>query len=267
MLVDLEGCDHPAAGLGLEVDHAGKRLSRPGALGDQKPGQGMLARLLGGRREPHHIVGTPPEESVTVGNLGRPSVSVPVLSNASVDPGQPLDGCPTLDQNTPPRQACGRGQHGGGRGQDQGAGTGHHQHRQGGHQVELPGGRSLPPAPGHRPVGSEQNHESGHEHHREEEAGITIGRSFQRRLVLLSLAEEPDHLSQSRRRSDLLGPEFEAAELVDRPREDRVALPLVDGKPLAGQDRLVDGRPARRDDPIGGDAFARPDDHEIAHDQ
>ena len=54
----------------------------------------------------------------------------------------------------------------------------------------------------------------------------------------LGIGQEPDYLAERRLIAELVGPDLQPAELVDRAGEDRVALAFVDRKALAAQDRL-----------------------------
>ena len=81
----------------------------------------------------------------------------------------------------------------------------------------------------------------------------------------MSVRQQLDHFAERRRRANGLGPHFQASELIDGPRVDRVAFPLVDGHALARQDGLVDGRSTDDHDAVGRDLLTGTDDQHVAN--
>ena len=61
--------------------------------------------------------------------------------------------------------------------------------------------------------------------------------------MALSVGQQPDHLAQRGFVPQLVGPDLQAAELVDRAGKDGVALALVDRHAFAGEHGLIDGGP------------------------
>ena len=262
-------CDDPRAGLGLEVaDLEGREPSGRG-LGHDQAGERVLAGLLGGGGEAERRVGRPAVDRDQLAELGTAlGQGAGLVEGQDVDLREPLQGRAALDQDPPAGEPGRRRQDGGRGGQDQGAGAGHDEHGQGRHHVDRPRvGRAGGPPVEARGVGDREDDGRRDQDGGQEPPGVAVGRPLDRRAVLLGLGQEPDDPAEGGLGPDLVGPDDQAAEAVDRAREGRVALALVDGHRLAGQGRLVDGRPPLDDRAVGGDPLAGPDDDPVADDE
>ena len=191
-----------------------------------------------------------------------------LVEGDGIDLRQPLQRGAPLDQHAQPRQPCRRRQNGRGRRQHQTTGAGHDQHGQCGHDVDRRGRPFPEPAPRSPGVGRQEHQQGRRQHGGKEPPGEPIGRPFQGGLVSLGLGQELDHLAHGRLAANLLDPDFEPTELVDRPREDRVSGALVDRQALAREDGLIDGGPAPEHRSVGRDPLSRPDHQHVAgHDR
>ena len=88
--------------------------------------------------------------------------------------------------------------------------------------------------------------------------------ALRRRLLRLGFLNQRDQLGKRGLSSDLGDPHLEAAMLVERAGKKRIARLLVDGHRFAGDGGLVNAAGALDDHPVNRDAFARPDENEIA---
>ena len=245
------GRRRPVAASGVEPA-LGRRRRR-------RRGQRVLARRLGGRGQAEHVgLGPAAPSGTTLASSGRPRVSVPVLSKANVShsasrssAAPPLIRTPCrASQAMLARIAAGVART-----------RAHGQATTSTATVREP---DVGPAErGSRPASVSAGDDLDH---RQEVPRQAVGRPLERRLAPLGLGDQPEHLAERRLVADLLGPDLDHAELVDRPGVDRVARPLVDRQRLARQRRLIDGRPARDDRPVDGDPLAGPDDDEVADD-
>ena len=104
------------------------------------------------------------------------------------------------------------------------------------------------------------------EHRGDEVRGHRVGEPLDRRSRSLRLLDHPYDLEQRRFGPDPSRPEREAAHGVHGPGIDSRAQLLLHGDALAGQHALVDGRMARNDLAVDGDALARSDDNEVVAD-
>ena len=93
---------------------------------------------------------------------------------------------------------------------------------------------------------------------------IAVGEPLHGRLAGLRLGDQPRDLRERGVVADLRRAHDQPAAGVDARAGHLVAGLLLDGDALAGEQRLVDGRGARLDDPVGGDLLARADDEAVA---
>ena len=176
-----------------------------------------------------------PGAGTTATSAGRPSVSVPVLSKATVVTAcATSSACGVLDQDAVARRDAGAGHDRRRRGQAQRAGAGDHQHR---HRVDQ---RLLPVAAGRQP--SRRSVSSAiTEHHRHEHRADPVDEALDRRLGRLRRLDQPDDARQrglgaDRQRRARVSSAFG----VDRAAGHAVAGRLGHRQAFAGDQRLVD---------------------------
>ena len=111
---------------------------------------------------------------------------------------------------------------------------------------------------------ADERGERDRDHDRDEDRRDAVGQPLHRRLPRLRGLDEARDLGERRVRADLRRADDEPAVGVDRRAGDVGAGLDLDGQRLARQQRLVDGRRALHDDPVGRDLLARPHDEQVA---
>ena len=112
-----------------------------------------------------------------------------------------------------------------------------------------------------QPAGERQQRDADHDGH--EDGRHAVDEPLDRRLAGLRLGDEPRDLRERRVRADAGGADDEPPERVDRAAGDVVAGPDLDGHRLAGQHRLVDRGGAVDDDAVGGDLLTGTNDEQV----
>lgn len=96
---------------------------------------------------------------------------------------------------------------------------------------------------------------------------IKIGGPLKVGTITIRVGQKLDDAAQGRSCTELLGPHFEAAKLVERSGVDRIPFAFIDRHALTGQHGLIDGRPAARDRAVDADPLSRADNNPIAKHQ
>ena len=109
-----------------------------------------------------------------------------------------------------------------------------------------------------------QRRERQPDHDRDEDGRDAVDEPLDRRLARLRIRDETGDLRQGGVVTDLRRLDDEPARGVDRGAGDRRSLPHLDRHRLARQHRLVDGRGAGDDDPVGCDLLAGTHDETVA---
>ncbi len=188
-----------------------------------------------------------------------------LVEGEGVDLREPFERRASLDEDAATGEPGGRGEDSGGGGEHQGAGTGDDQDRERGHDVDDQRAARTRPAPERAGIGEQENERRGGQNGGQEEAGVAVGGAFERGFLFLGGGEQADDAAHRGFGADLSRTHLDAAKLVDGAGVNGVALALVDGEALAGEDGLIDGGAAGLDDAVGGDALAGTDDEEVAH--
>ena len=137
-------------------------------------------------------------------------------------------------------------------GEDQRTRAGDHQNAERRQKARSPFARADSPA--------DQRERGRAQHDRQEEAGVPIGRSFQRCFLLGGFG---DQLNDSRERcvlADFRCFDFQRAELVHRSSKDARAGFFFNREALTGEGAFIDTRIARRNGTVDGDSLAGADD-------
>ncbi len=189
-----------------------------------------------------------------------------------------LDGLAGADKDAVLGTDAAADHQGGGRGQPQRARAGDDQHRDGGDQCQResvqvgvhPGQKTGRPF-GHRPqhVREQKPGQEGKQGNAEddghEDRGHSVGEGLDGHFGALCLLDHTHYLGQEGVLADAAGPHVQQSVLVYGSSDHLVAWTLGDGHGFARGHRLVHGAFPLDDDTVGGDLFARSDDHHVAH--
>ena len=157
---------------------------------------------------------------------------MPVLSqHDGVDGGRALERFDVLDQDAGPRRRAGAGDERRGRRQPEGAGAGNHQHGYGGDE------RLLESMPAGKPAQKRAERDRGDG--RNEDGGNAVDQPLHRRFAGLRVFDHADDAGERRILPDRDRLDDEAANAVQRPCGDVIALAFDDRQALAGHERLV----------------------------
>ena len=180
-----------------------------------------------------------------------------LVEDEGVDLGETFKGSGTLDDDTLSSQP-GHSRHDrAGSRQDQRAGAGDDQDSECRQVSRFPGSGLAKESP------AQQCQQRGQQYRGQKQTCQSIGGPFDRSLPLGCLGHQRNHLSQLRLVTDLASRDHQGAKLVECSGENGIAGFLVNRQAFTGQRRLVDGGGARVNQPIDGESFAGPDDHQV----
>jgi hypothetical protein len=211
--------------------------------------QHVAGDLIQRRREPQQLIAADPGERHNAIDTGDPESQRPRLVQEHRPGGaQPLDRCPSLDDDPYPgcsrktRDESDRGR------EYQRAGSRHDEHgeRSYGVSAQRPGSRGDA------------------DRQRQEERRIAIGHAHERRAALLGLAHEADKRRIGAVGGAASGPQLKRIAGIRRAAGDEMPGRVGGRQGLPGQARLVDHRALADDHAVGRQDLARPDQQHLS---
>ncbi len=205
--------------------------------GTDGTGDGVVALGFHGGGQRHHLVAGDTGDGHDVGDSGEAlGQGARLVEDDGVHLGQPLEALPAADEDAECRGATATDHHGHRRGQSHGAGA---RHQQESHGTE----HGLPEVAGGQPPDQER-HRRGGQDDGDEDAAHPVGDALQGRLVALRLLHQSLQAGQDRFGGHRGDADDEDATSVLRPPRHQTARTAFHGQGLAGEHRLVDGRPS-----------------------